>query len=45
VHQLDELERGQRFELVGARMDVFAHGLMASAAASPHTRAAPRVVM
>jgi hypothetical protein len=45
VHQLDELERRQRFELVSAWMDAFAHGLMTSAAASPHTRADPLVVM
>jgi len=45
VHQLDELERRQRIELVSSRVDVFAHGLITSAAASPHTRAAPLVVM
>ncbi len=45
VHQLDELERRQGFELIGTWMNAFAHGLMTSAAASPHTRAAPLVAM
>jgi hypothetical protein len=45
MHQLDELECRQRVDLVGSWMDAFAHGLMTSAAASAHTRAAPLVVM